>query len=747
MSHSQPVRILYMEDMEALARLFQKNLSREGYVVDLAADGNRGLAMYEAGSYDIVILDHQMPGKNGLEVLDTLLSKGELPPTIMLTGAGNENIAVEAMKLGVSDYIVKDTQNGYLELMPAVIERALENHLIRMEKRRAEEELRRANDELELRVNRRTKDLAAAMENLRREIVVRTEAEARISRQHEFLDTVLESLTHPFYVIDPNDFTVVIANSASGLEDSVQESTCYALTHRRDKPCGSADHPCPVMDVKNGKMPVTVEHIHHDEKGNRRVVEIHAYPIFDRAGNVTRIIEYALDVTDRKDAEQALKTSEERFRTIFESASDCIFIKDLDGRFTLVNPAMRTLLDLPAASILGKTEDDLFGKEAGDHMRDVESRVLKGELVEEEITRSIRGFSTTFLRTMFPLYDSRGDISAVCGIARNITDRKESPASAQVEESEYTSKAMRAALASAHKAARSDSVVLITGESGSGKDYLAEIIHDDSKRSGGPFFSINCAALPPELAESELFGHEAGAFTGAARRKRGLLELAEGGTLLLNEIGELLMPLQAKLLTFLDTRNFTRVGGERNITVNARLIAATNRDLQKDVSQGRFRRDLFYRLNVFSIKVPPLRERIEDLPLLVEQIISQLAGEMQLEKIPSIDLAAANALAGYDWPGNVRELRNVLERALILSDGKSLDVSALGLLSSTREWSYTVSFPEGQTLRDITGDLKRSLVVEALRRSSGHKRQAARLLGISHDSIYRLIKSDGPVVR
>ncbi len=747
MSESTAIRILYMEDVAALARLFQKNLSRSGYVVDLAPDGDQGLAMYEAGSYDILVLDHLMPGKSGLEVLEHLFSKGELPPTIMLTGAGNEDVAVEAMKLGVSDYIVKDTQNGYLELMPTVIDRALENHILRREKRRAEEELRRAHDELELRVRQRTRDLAAAMEKLQREIVVRTEAETRIRGQNEFLDTVMESLTHPFYVIDVKDYSVVTANSASGLSSSEGASTCHALTHGRDEPCGSADHPCPLEDVKKGKKPVSVEHIHYDGKGNPRVVEIHAYPIFDRAGKVTRIIEYALDVTDRKDAELALKTSEERFRTIFESASDCIFIKDRQGRYSLVNPAMSALLDLPTARILGKTEEELFGKEAGDHMRDVESRVLQGELVEEEYTGLIRGFPTTLLRTMIPLYDSRGDIVGVCGIARNITDRKESPASAQAADSEYPSKAMRAALAAARRAARNDSVVLLTGESGSGKDYLAEIIHDDSGRSGGPLFSINCAALPPELAESELFGHEAGAFTGAARRKRGLLELAEGGSLLLNEIGELPLALQAKLLTFLDTRQFTRVGGEKNITVNARLIAATNRDLQKDVSEGRFRRDLFYRLNVFSITVPPLRERIEDLPLLVEQIASRLAADMQLDAIPTIDLAAANALTSYDWPGNVRELRNVLERALILSDGTRIDVGALGVASSGGDWSYTVPFPEERSLHDVTNDLKRSLTIEALRRSRGHKRKAARLLGISHDTIYRFIKSHGIDVR
>ena len=189
---------------------------------------------------------------------------------------------------------------------------------------------------------------------------------------------------------------------------------------------------------------------------------------------------------------------------------------------------------------------------------------------------------------------------------------------------------MRASLARASVAANSDLIVLIEGESGSGKDYLARYIHNNSKRSGGPFYAINCAAITQDLAESELFGHEAGAYTGAIRRKRGLVELAEGGTLLLNEIGELSLPIQAKLLTFLDTFSFTRVGGERSVTVNVRIMAATNRDLSQAVSRGEFRRDLFFRLNVYGIRVPPLRERLADIPVLTRQIVGQLARELRL---------------------------------------------------------------------------------------------------------------------
>jgi transcriptional regulator with PAS, ATPase and Fis domain len=295
-------------------------------------------------------------------------------------------------------------------------------------------------------------------------------------------------------------------------------------------------------------------------------------------------------------------------------------------------------------------------------------------------------------------------------------------------------------------AAKKDVTVLLLGESGSGKDYLARYIHDQSGRSSGPYFSINCAAVHAELAESELFGHEKGSFTGAAGRKRGLLELAEGGTLLLNEIGELSLALQSKLLTFLDTRKFMRVGGEKEINVNARLIAATNRDLGEAVREGTFRQDLLYRLNVMTITVPPLRERLEDIPILATKLLSQIRVDLKLDKDPTISKQVMNALRAYSWPGNVRELRNVLERAVILSRGKEIDLTAIGLPQARAEVagggsSFTIGFPLEESLNEITQNMKRFLVKEALRQSNGSKTKAGGILGISRDSLKHYIKT------
>jgi PAS domain S-box-containing protein len=450
---------------------------------------------------------------------------------------------------------------------------------------------------------------------------------------------------------------------------------------------------------------------------------------------------HAEDMTSKKAAEQALRQSEERFRTIFEGAQDLVYIKDKKRRYTHVNPSMERTFEMTAAKFIGKTDEELFGDESSAYIKDVDLRVLRGELIEEEHTRKIGGIPQTFNEVRVPMRNSQGSIIGLCGIARNMTERKMISLQTPDSSGEYPSEAMRSTLGKIRIAADKETTILLLGESGSGKDYLARYIHEHSKRVNGPFFAINCAAVAPELAESELFGHERGAFTGAHGRKRGLLELAEGGTLLLNEIGELSPNLQAKLLTFLDTREFTRVGGEKNISVNARLIAATNRDLEKEVEAGRFRKDLFYRLNVISIIIPPLRDRREDIPILIHEILARLKSEIQLTEIPDIDANTMNALMNYHWPGNVRELRNVLERSLMLADGKGIYLSGLGFSAPQREWSLTINFPSDRTLNDITREMKSSLVNEALRRSGGSRQGAARLLGISRYSLKHYMNS------
>jgi two-component system response regulator AtoC len=281
------------------------------------------------------------------------------------------------------------------------------------------------------------------------------------------------------------------------------------------------------------------------------------------------------------------------------------------------------------------------------------------------------------------------------------------------------------------------STVLLTGESGTGKDLLAKVIHYTSERSARTFMNITCSALPEQLLESELFGHERGAFTDARMQKRGLLETADGGTVFLDEIAEMPSALQAKLLRFLEEKSFKRVGGAADVHVDARIVAATNRDLEEEVRKGRFRSDLFYRLNVLPVALPPLRGRTEDVPLLVEYFIDRFNTEFR-KNVLGATTAAYTTLQQYAWPGNVRELRNVVERAMLLSERDRLDVRDFESVDNAGRTADVFELPaSGVDLEQ----LERSLVNQALRRCGGNQTRAAGLLGMNRDQIrYRVDK-------
>lgn len=290
------------------------------------------------------------------------------------------------------------------------------------------------------------------------------------------------------------------------------------------------------------------------------------------------------------------------------------------------------------------------------------------------------------------------------------------------------------------RVAAASSPVLLEGESGTGKGLIARIIHERSQRHAAPFMDLNCAGLSKELLESELFGYERGAFTDARNAKPGLLEIAESGTVFLDEIGELEMSLQARLLKALEDKKFRRLGGIRDLHVDFRLVAATNKDLQKEVAQGGFRRDLYYRLNVLTIRIPPLRDRLEDIPLLAQSMLAQLTRTTPTT-VKAISDRAMKKLQAYAWPGNVRELRNVLERSVLTARGKEILVEDLYLDHSAPQpvdgaRSFPVNEWEIQPLEKVTA-LYVQKSVEALK---GNIREAARRLDVSPSTIYAKLK-------
>ncbi len=291
---------------------------------------------------------------------------------------------------------------------------------------------------------------------------------------------------------------------------------------------------------------------------------------------------------------------------------------------------------------------------------------------------------------------------------------------------------MQAIFELARTAARSNSTILILGESGTGKEVLARAIHDESDRRIANFVAVSCAALTESLLESELFGHERGAFTGAVARQRGKFEAASGGTLFLDEIGDIGAKLQLDLLRVLEERRVTRVGGNESLPVDVRIVAATNRDLKKAVADGLFREDLFYRLNVIPIALPPLRERREDIPLLVDILLEQLAIEAN-RHIEGVSHEALKRLMTHDWPGNIRELRNVLERAVVVASGSLLQATDLGLAEASRAGATTDALCSLE-------DLERRHVAHVLEHTGGNITQAARILDIDRVTLYNKIR-------
>lgn len=290
----------------------------------------------------------------------------------------------------------------------------------------------------------------------------------------------------------------------------------------------------------------------------------------------------------------------------------------------------------------------------------------------------------------------------------------------------------------ARVAASPASTVLLTGETGTGKDLAAKVIHYNSDRAARPFVTITCSALPEQLLESELFGHERGAFTDARQQKRGLLEAADGGTVFLDEIGEMTPALQAKLLRFLEEKTFKRVGGLADIKVNVRVVAATNRDLSEDIKAGKFREDLFYRLQVMPIALPPMRERRGDVSLLASYFVDSYNREFK-KRVRGLTPAVLALLERHTWPGNIRELRNAIERAMLLSTGEWLEPGDFTTLTSATGASTAVFRlpPEGVRLEEI----ERQLLAQALERAGGNQSRAAELLGINRDQVrYRIEK-------
>jgi len=594
-------------------------------------------------------------------------------------------------------------------------------------------------DALRRKVDIAERRLQEADEIVQAQIAERKRAEETFERVQKYAESIVETIREPLLVLTP-DLKVISANhSFYGTFQVTPEETegrfVYSIGNQAwDIPSlrELLEEIIPQNAYFNG-----FEVDHEFPVIGRRTMLLNARRIYREGQGTERILLALEDITDRKQSEEALKISETRYRRLFESAQDGILILDAEtGQISDVNPFLVEMLGYSHEEFLGKKlweigpfknreaskaaflelqgkgyvrykdlpletkEGRLIAVEFVSNVylvnhhkviqcniRDITERKLIAEALQQahnELERRVEE-RTVELRTALSEIKTMKDQLE----AENIYFRQEIKMKHQFDHILGQSDGLKYVLYRAEQVAPTNTTVLILGETGTGKELIAAAIHNLSPRKDRPLITVNCAALPANLIESELFGREKGAFTGADTRQVGRFEVANGSTLCLDEIGELPLEVQAKLLRAIQHNEFERLGSSHTIKVDIRIVATTNRNLEEEVRKGRFRQDLYYRLNVFPITVPPLRQRKEDIPLLVQAFIERYARKLG-KQITSIQKETMKALQDYPWPGNVRELESVLERAVILCPGPvlqladKLEISSLPLSSAVR---------------------------------------------------------------
>jgi PAS domain S-box-containing protein len=486
------------------------------------------------------------------------------------------------------------------------------------------------------------------------------------------------------------------------------------------------------------------------------IKHIHAigHPVLNESGELVEFVGTAMDITERKQAEDKIREQEAELRQILDAAPQHLSVLRSDGSHLYINQSSLDFLGLTLEEWQNRDIRELVHPDDAERVgRERKQALLSGSPLEIE-ARFLRfdgEYRWLFLHYK-PLKDRLGRIARWVVPAIDVDDRKRSEErlrhenvalreeivkASMFEEIVGSSPALQTVLSNIVKVARTDSTVLITGETGTGKELIARAIHKHSERSGQAFISVNCASIPSSLIASELFGHEKGAFTGAVQRRQGRFELAHSGTIFLDEVGELPAETQIALLRVLQERQFERVGGNRILTTDVRVIAATNRDLTAAIAAETFRADLFYRLNVFPIEVPPLRKRKEDIPMLVEYFVKRYA-EKAGKLIRTIDIKTLELCQSYPWPGNIRELQNIVERSVILSSGDTFWIEK-AWLASPEPARQELPSPLPATLQNQEREIIETALAECKGKVAGPAGAAAKL-GIPRSTLDSKIK-------
>jgi PAS domain S-box-containing protein len=618
------------------------------------------------------------------------------------------------------------------------------------------------------------------------------EVERELRSANQFRENIINGITDNLVVIDPRTYQIMQANDSFldrvGLDAAtVLGKTCYEIMLHRESPCALDGTDCPVEETARIKQAALRDKTYPDAQGEERVFQVATYPLLDSQGEVDLVVRLERDVTEKRKMEEALafrsrelQKTQHQLETLFEisrqmnakdSLSELIVpLKAITGEifpetnpFFLILDANRThflhldtgldyIIEQPGLvadfiRYLGTIQDHcIFTAKAGishpaflkiiaeifPHWFGlpilVESQCIGFFLMGSPSLMEYSNMDLHFLQAL--LDQTAGHIRSLVLHEAEINQLRRQATKISHGELIGQSKKMHEVYDLIDLVAGSDATVLITGENGTGKELVAQAIHRQSHRRQGPFVVANCSAYSPTLLESELFGHEKGAFTGAIRQKKGRIERAHGGTLFLDEIGDISPATQVLLLRFLQDHYFERVGGEKAIEANVRVLAATNQDLQKAVDTGKFRDDLYYRLNVIAIHLPPLRERKDDIPLLCRHFLNK-CNVKEKKRIQKFSANAMQTLLDYDWPGNVRQLENAINHAVIITQDETIGSRNLPrFLREAGDGAYSTSLVDNE----------RRLILKVLQESNWNKHDAARRLQVTRSTLYSKIR-------
>jgi DNA-binding NtrC family response regulator len=629
---SKQRRVLIIDDEDIIRESIATYLEDSGFVVHQAADGREGLERFRELAPDVLLLDLRMPRMDGLEVLEAIAGALDRVPVIVVTGAGVLQDAVTALRLGAFDFVTKPIVD--MAVLEHTVNRALEHTRLLEENRRyqahLEDEIRTRTQDL----HRRSEELLAANQELKKEIAIREKTAAALKQNEARLAEIVSIFEGFIYTCDAT-FRLDFINRklAEHVGEHVAGKRCHGVLYGLEQPCPWCRH----SDVFAGQ---TAHTEYYNEKDGRWYDAVQA-PVFGSEGQVHNLQAVVLDITERKTTEDWLRQREVQ----------------------LAEKNRRLKSSLRTASRFG----NIIGK----------SRPM--QVVYENIL----------------------------------------------------------------KAAESNAHVIIYGESGTGKELVAKTIHDLSDRGNKKFVPVHCGAIPDNLIESEFFGYRKGAFTGADQDKPGYLDAADGGTLFMDEVGELNLQMQVKLLRAIEGGGFTPIGSSEVRKADIRIIAATNRNLRSSLEAGAFRKDFYYRIHILPIYLPPLKSRKEDIPLLVNHYVSDFPHG---DKLPVVPQRVIAAMQRYDWPGNVRELQNTVQRYITMGEIDFLDLSRSADIE-TPECppnlpGFRLDRPD-QRLSKAVGDFEKEYIEHLLRENQWHRSRVANLLGIDRRTLFRKMKTYG----